>query len=279
MFGFAVADPGKLSEEARERYRAVYCGVCRAIGQDRKRACRIALTYDLVLPALILSDVTDTPFAESEIRCGAHPVKKRKAFTNEYTDYAADMNVLLAFYNFLDDLNDDGGFVPAAEAALFWDAADAVKRKYPDLGDTVQACLKEISDAEKRDERCADIPAAAFGRLLGSVFGWFDLPCREELYGFGCALGKAIYFMDAAVDVKADLKKKRYNPLVGVSFDERKKMLELLLADCVRKAGKLPLKKEKEIVDNILLSGIWTRYDVVYRKKNAPIGDHTDETE
>ena len=85
--------------------------------------------------------------------------------------------------------------------------------------------------------------------------------------------------MDAAVDVKADLKKKRYNPLVGVSFDERKKMLELLLADCVRKAGKLPLKKEKEIVDNILLSGIWTRYDVVYRKKNAPIGDHTDETE
>ncbi|MBQ6022544.1 MAG: hypothetical protein IJL25_06425, partial [Clostridia bacterium] len=70
MFGFAVADPGKLSEEARERYRAVYCGVCRAIGRDRKKACRIALTYDLVLPALILSDVTDTPFSESEIRCG-----------------------------------------------------------------------------------------------------------------------------------------------------------------------------------------------------------------
>ena len=262
MFGFASADPEKLSEAARERYRAVYCGICRAMGKDRNSVCRVALSYDLVLPALILSDVTHTPFAEAEIRCGVHPLKKHKAFTNVYTDFAADMNVLLAFYNFVDDMNDDGGILPRVEAALFWDAADELKRKYDALADTLIRCLREISAAEKRDERRADIPAVAFGQILGSIFAWFDLPCRDALFNFGFALGKAVYFMDAAVDVKADLKKKQYNPLIGVSAADRKSILELQLAECMRAYSMLPLKRENEIIENILLSGIWAQYDM-----------------
>ena len=34
MFGFVVADAGALSEEEKERYRAVYCGLCFAL-RDR----------------------------------------------------------------------------------------------------------------------------------------------------------------------------------------------------------------------------------------------------
>ena len=278
MFGFASADPEKLSEAARERYRAVYCGICRAMGQGRNSVCRMALTYDLVLPALILSDVTDTPFVESEICCGVHPFKKHKACTNVFTDFAADMNVLLAFYNFVDDLNDDGGIVSRVEAALFWNAADELKRKYGALADTLIRCLREIAAAEKRDERCADIPAAAFGQILGSIFAWFDLPCKDALFNFGFALGKAVYFMDAAVDVKADLKKKQYNPLISISMAERRSILELQMAECMRMYSLLPLKRENEIVENILLSGIWARYDMRYgaKKKNGEGGRGND---
>ena len=267
MFGFASANAEKLSEEAKNRYRAVYCGICRAMGQGRSSVCRMALTYDLVLPALILSDVTDTPYSKSEIRCGVHPLKKHKAYTNVYTDFAADMNVLLAFYNFVDDMNDDGGIVPRVEAALFWDAADALKRKYDALADTLIRCLSEIAAAEKRDERRADIPAAAFGQILGSIFAWFDLPCRDALFNFGFTLGKAVYFMDAAVDVKADLKKKQYNPLISLSVEERKSILELQLAECMRTYSLLPLKRENEIIENILLSGIWAQYDMRFGAK------------
>lgn len=267
MFGYAVADPEKLSHEARERYRAVYCGVCRALGQGRKRACRIALTYDVVLLAVTLSAVTDAAFAPREIRCAVRPVKKHTALENEYTAFAADMNILLAFYNFLDDLNDDGGFLPAAEAALFWDEAEEVKAKYPALSETVRLCISKISEAEKRDERSADVPAAAFGRLLGSIFGYFDMPCKKELYAFGEALGRAVYCMDAAVDVKADLKKKRYNPFIAIPAEERRKLLELELAECMRALEALPMETDREILENVLLSGIWTKYDAVTRVK------------
>ena len=34
MFGFVAADAGALSEEEKERYRAVYCGLCLAL-RDR----------------------------------------------------------------------------------------------------------------------------------------------------------------------------------------------------------------------------------------------------
>ena len=34
MFGFVVANPEKLTEEQRKHYRAVYCGLCRALGKE-----------------------------------------------------------------------------------------------------------------------------------------------------------------------------------------------------------------------------------------------------
>lgn len=266
MFGFVVTNPEKLTEEQNARYRGVYCGVCRAMGERQGRAHRMALTYDLVLPVLLFSSVTGTGYAESEIRCGAHPFKKRATLTNEYTAFAADMNILLAYYKFLDDLKDDGGVVPAAEAAVFWDKAQMLKEKYPDLSNTIDRCLAGIAAAEKRDERDADVPASLFGDLLGSIFAYYDLPCRQALYDFGYSLGKVIYFMDAAVDIKADLKKQRYNPLITKNEAERRALLELQLGDCMLKYNALPLAQDKEITDNILLSGIWTAYEMRNRK-------------
>ena len=269
MFGFAVANPDKLTEEQNLRYRGIYCGICRAMGERQGRGHRLALTYDLVLLVLALSSVAGADYNAEEIRCGVHPLKKRTVLTNGYTAFAADMNILLAFYNFLDDLKDDGGVIPAAEAAVFWDEAQELKEKYPDLSATIDRCIAEITAAEKRDERNADVPASLFGELLGSVFAYPDLPCRQALYDFGCSLGKVIYFMDAAVDIKSDLKKQRYNPLITKTAAERRALLELQLGDCMMRYSKLPLSQDKEIMDNILLSGIWTAYEAKNRKADS----------
>ena len=72
--------------------------------------------------------------------------------------------------------------------------------------------------------------------------------------------------MDAAVDIKADLKKQRYNPLITKNEAERRALLELQLGDCMLKYNALPLAQDKEITDNILLSGIWTAYEMRNRK-------------
>ena len=59
MFGYVVANNEKLSAEQLSRYRALYCGLCRKIGERHGNAARIALTYDLVFLIIVLSAVYD----------------------------------------------------------------------------------------------------------------------------------------------------------------------------------------------------------------------------
>lgn len=261
MFGYAVANPEKLSDESKERYRAMYCGICRALGENRNNLNRLALSYDLVLVPVVLSSVSNAPFAEEGVRCGVHPIKEHKILKNDYTLFAADMNILLAYYKFLDDKNDDGGIFTKIKISLFNAEAEKLQKKYPVLSKKIEDCLSAISGCEKNNENDADIPASFFGDLLGSIFAESDTPCRDKLYDFGFSLGKVIYFMDAEVDIKSDLKKQRYNPLIRKTLEERKELLELQLGDCMFKYSILPMGADKDITDNILLSGIWTAYE------------------
>ncbi|MCH5199124.1 MAG: hypothetical protein J1E34_09505 [Oscillospiraceae bacterium] len=267
MFGYAVANPDKLDDESKERYRAMYCGICRALGENRKRLNRLTLTYDLVLVALVLSSVAKMPFSEESVRCGVHPVKEHKAFKNDYTLFAADMNILLAYYKFLDDKKDDGGIIPLIEVSFFKTEAEKLQKKYPLLSEKIEGCLNAISECEIRNETDADIPASFFGDLLGSIFAGARSPYPEKLYDFGFSLGKVIYYMDAEVDIKADLKKQRYNPLIRKSAQERQELLELQLGDCMFKYSLLPMGADKSITDNILLSGIWTAFERMKREE------------
>ena len=283
MFGFAAANPEKLSPESRKRYQGMYCGVCRAMGRRPAPALtdedetpirigsaavhRLALTYDLVLPVLILSAVTDTPFTMRTLRCGVRPIKKRTVLENKFTLYAADMNLLLAYYRFLDDIADEGGALPKAQAALFRKEALRLTERYPSLAREIGDCLRVIGEAERRNETDHEIPASAFGELLGAVFAWYDLPCREQLYRFGHSLGKVIYYMDAAVDIQADLKKERYNPLIRLDAEQRAALLNLQLGECMEIYADLPFERDRDITDNILLSGVWTNYEREKRRR------------
>ena len=55
MFGYVVANVDALKQEDRERYRAVYCGLCRALGKGYGQAGRLTLTYDMTFLILLLS--------------------------------------------------------------------------------------------------------------------------------------------------------------------------------------------------------------------------------
>lgn len=265
MFGFVVANPEKLSEEQRLRYKGIYCGLCEELGEGRGFRYRVALTYDLVFLAIVLSSVCGEEYVKSEGRCAVHPMKKRYFLRNKYTSYAADMNIALAYYKYLDDLRDDDSKKALLLSRLFEKENEKIERKYPVQCEVIKAQLKELSLIEKNDVLIPDIPALSFGKLLGSIFAVDDLPEKEKLYEFGVALGKFIYLLDAAVDLKHDIKKQSYNPFFQMSSDSAEPILRMLMAECVEKYNELPVKQDKEIIENILFSGIWTQYDV--RKK------------
>ena len=107
MFGYVVANLDKLSTEQREQYQAVYCGLCRELGHRHGQVTRATLTYDMSFLILLLSSLADEEPVYEQYRCPVHPLKKRSSFTSKYTGYDADMNILLAHAQRLDDWEDD----------------------------------------------------------------------------------------------------------------------------------------------------------------------------
>lgn len=261
MFGFVVANPERLTEEQRTRYKAVYCGLCEELGNGRSSKCKMLLTYDLVFLSLVLSSVYGEEYEETEDRCFIHPIKKRKFLSNRFTRYAADMNIALSYYKLIDDVNDDNSYSAYLKTLLFKKEMADIEKKYPTQCDIIKSCLSDLAETEKNGVLIPDVPAASFGRLLGGIFSYEEGEYKEALYEFGYSLGKFIYVIDAAVDLKKDVKKQKYNPFVRFSFNDIEPILRMIMADCVEKYNKLPVIQDREIADNILLSGVWTAYD------------------
>jgi len=261
VFGFVVANSEKLTDEQRIRYRAVYCGLCDDLGHDRGFSYRLALTYDLVFLAIVLSAAEGEEYSERIGKCPVYPTKKRKYLRNKYTAYAADMNIALAYYKFLDDWHDDRSYKALMMAKKLQKETQRIAKKYPRQCSVAEKCLKELSDIEKNNVLIPDVPAAVFGKLLGSVFACTDDPLKSYLYDFGFALGKFIYILDAAEDLKSDIRKKSYNPFIRYSINDIEPILHMTMAECVEKYRALPVKQDREIIENILFSGIWTSYE------------------
>lgn len=261
LFGLVVANPEKLTKEQREYYKSVYCGLCEELGKDRGFRYRMALTYDLVFLAILLSSVIGEEYNVIKGRCPVHPAKKRIFRKNRFTSYAADMNIALAYYKYIDDWNDDKSYKARLAAGLFEKEVKEIEKRYPYQCREIKKCLDELSLAEKENVLIPDVPAGIFGRLLGAVFAYCDETLSDKLYEFGCSLGKFIYIADAATDLRSDIKKQRYNPLIRFKTGDTEPVLRMIMADCLEAFNSLPVTQNKEILENILLSGIWTSYD------------------
>ena len=266
MFGFVVANPEKLDEAQRAHYRAVYCGLCRALGKEHGFIDRFTLTYDLAFLIIVLSAVTGKPYETLTERCPVH-LTKRAFAVNRFTSYAADMNLALSYYKFLDDKADEGSPAASLKASVFRKDALAAAERYPSQCRAITDCLDRLSAAERSDILMPDVPAGIFGELMAALFAIEGTEHRQALSDFGFALGKAIYMMDAAVDLKKDIRHKQYNPLIMLTKEEIKTALDILMAEAVEAYRKLPVQQDDAIIENILYSGIWTVYQSRTAKK------------
>lgn len=256
MFGFVNADFEHLSEENRTAYRAYYCGLCKKLGEKFGNLGRLTLNFDMTFLIVFLSGYYGVSGEKNFLRCAVHPFKKHLFEENRFTEYAAEMNMLMTYCKFCDDREDEG------KTRFDFNAvkkhAEKIKGKYPLKTEKIENALKNIAQAEKYDERNPDIPAGFFGEIMGEIFDIDDK--KGDLYDFGYSLGKVIYVMDACVDLKQDIKKMRYNPMVEISSADFQQILTILLCDCTDIYDKMDFTENREIIDNVLFSGIWIKY-------------------
>ena len=261
MFGYVTASLGEMSKEQRERYGGVYCGICRAIRDQASQAARLGLSYDMAFLALLLMSLYEPTEIHSTNRCLLHP-KRRGRISNEYVRYAADMNVALAYYNCLDDWEDDGKRTAKLAAGILGRNMRAITARYPRQCAAIADCIRELSVLEKENCPNPDQPAGCFGRLMAQLLVYREDLWADTLRQMGFHLGRFIYLADAAVDYQKDKRRGKYNPLIAMGSEEDwprwEEYLVMALGQCTRAYEMLPLVQDKDILDNILYSGVWS---------------------
>ena len=264
MFGFVVANPEELTKEQKDRYTAVYCGICRNIRTCASNASRLGLSYDMVFLALVLMSLYEPEEISGGKACSLHPIHPRPWVENEFTQYAAEMNVALAYYNAMDDWQDDKSLAGRSLAAVLRPHLEPIRQHWPRQCAAIETCLKNLSQLEK--ENCAnpDAPAGCFGQLMGELFVCREDLWRDCLYQMGFSLGRFVYLTDAAVDFRKDVRKQKYNPFAAMGHEENQALWEqylvLAMARCTDYYERLPLVQDKALMDNIVYSGVWGNY-------------------
>ena len=262
MFGYVSANYTELNDVQKTRYTAVYCGICRSIRQQVSQPARLVLSYDMAFLALLHMSLYEPEEQTGPSSCILHPIKKRPWTDNKYIQYAADMNVALAYYKCLDDWDDDRSLTAKAAAAFLKPALERISTQYPRQCAAIAGCIEALRILEK--DRCTnpDEPANCFGRLMAELMVCHDDLWADDLRQLGHNLGRFIYLADAAMDYRADQKKQKYNPFLAMGTGEDwprwEAYLVLAMGQCTAAFERLPLVQDKDILDNILYSGIWT---------------------
>lgn len=274
MFGYITVNKDELKIKDYRRYRAFYCGVCHSLGEHYGLSGRMTLTYDMTFMAIVLSALYEDSTVPAMHRCIPHPVRKHEALYNEYTDYAAAVNIMLTYYKLKDDWEDERKIKSNAFAALIKSAFNKAKSLYPRQARAIETYIAEQKECENLKTESPDIAAGPTGRMLAQIFDYRQDEWSENLRRMGFYLGKYIYIMDAFDDLERDIRKDNYNPFAVVSespsLEDDVRQIEIAYASEAAKAFEaLPVLDNADIIRNIIYSGIWSGFNKVCSRRHG----------
>ena len=255
MFGYVKADLTKLSEENTERYRTVYCTLCRSLKKHFGLPAKAVLNYDVTFLALLLLD------GEGEEEFNEHfcpyRMKKCKMLTTQESVffYCSCVLMMLTFEKILDNIRDEKGI----KRLFYWflkliylPKYRKASKYYPDLSKKIQENMALQASLEEKGTSI-DRSAHPTADSLGIIFE--NGKVNEPLYRFGYLLGRWIYLIDAADDVDEDIKSGAYNPLKTFDKEKTENTLNLSIGEACSAYGPLKKGAYAPIIENILYEG------------------------
>ena len=272
MFGYVTAYEPELKVKEFHKYKGYYCGLCQQLKRNYGHLGQLTLTYDMTFLIIILTSLYEKEPGVTRGRCKVHPFKKQLFLNNEFTEYAADMNLILAYYHLVDDWEDEHKASALIGSKALKRRVQKAIQKYPRQCRVIREELQNLSIYEKNGSTMIDEPAGCFGRLMAEIFIYREDHWAEKLRCMGFYLGKYIYIMDAYDDLDNDLKEGSYNPLKNIytkpEFEDMiHQILTMMMAECSKAFEQLPLIDDIDILRNVLYSGVWYRYEQVREKR------------
>ena len=294
MFGYVVVNEPELKISEFNLYRSYYCGMCMDFKEHYGQTGRLTLSYDTVFLSLLLTSLYEPEEEVRSVRCAVHPFEKHATRQNEFTRYAADMNIILSYYSCLDDWNDEKSQSKRLYAAVLKGKNERASALYPGKAELIRTKLDELhaleSSARNGDagelspSALLDKAASIFGDLLAEVFD-----CRKDMWSaalrrVGFELGRFIYILDAYDDLEKDERSGSFNPLVSMKDKPDldgyvRGILAMAISDCTAAFETLPIVENIDILRNILYSGIWFKFEEKFRKRTEAAQARVTSTE
>lgn len=248
MFGYVIMNKPEIKFKEFDLYQSYYCGLCRVLKDKYGPLGQMTLSYDMTFLVLLLTDLYEPDTKEDVVKCIAHPFEKHVTRRNEITEYVADMNILLSYYQCMDDWEDDKKLHKLAYSKLIEGKNRKIAEKYPEKAKRICTLLDKIHEAEKEalgrqkgnsaeqtkdifkekqssddnvnniskekewEKENLDIIAGYFGGIMSELFVYRCDEWETTLRKMGFFLGKFIYLMDAYEDIESDIEKNSYNP-------------------------------------------------------------------
>lgn len=216
MFGYIRPPQERLSQASQDRFRRIYCGLCHTLGRRYGILSRFILNYDFTYLAILLSAGEEPPACEA--RCLASPFRKQCHYAaGAALDLAADESIILTYWQLMDGAVDHGllkGTAYRLAAVLLSPAYRKAARFRPGFDAVVRERLQMLAQLEMAGCDSLDAPADAFAQILAAAAEEAGDPVqRRVLYQLLYHLGRWVYLIDAADDLKKDTASGNYNPI------------------------------------------------------------------
>ena len=256
MFGYVRICKPRLTCGDYELYRGVYCSLCKTLGRRYGPFARLTLNYDMTFYALLAlaADGEETRFSPG--RCSFNPAKKCLRCRASSLDFAADVSMLLAYYQWRDKLEDGPlweRLLWALPGLFFLRAGRKAAKRAPEAGRVIKVAVAAQRLVEQgADEPSLDACAHPSAHALGSLCALLD----ERLYRLGYLLGRWVYLIDAADDRAGDMKRGRFNAFARCNGGDPWGTLAATAAEIERAWGQLSPIRYDSIFGNILTLGL-----------------------
>lgn len=219
MFGYINVEKERLSKGEYGLWHTFLCGICLSTKKLFGNASRLTSNFDINFFNVLFHSFLNSDVEIYNDRCAASPFKKRPLVRpDEITDKLAYANVILMYFNLVDD-KQDGSFGAKKRAAfglikkLFAKAAETE----PLLAQTVETRYNELRALEKSGCDVLDMVCEPFAALTRDFAVWAlgEEHVNEYILNLCYNIGKWIYLIDALDDLEKDNKRKNYNPLTA----------------------------------------------------------------
>ena len=265
MFGYLSLNKGELKIKDYETYHSFYCGLCRTLKEKFGKIGQMTLTYDMTFLTILLTSLYELPYKKKNNRCMLHPQKKYPMIITEASNYCSDMNLLLAYHNFMDDWIDEKRIDKLILANQLKKKYELVEKHYERQAKAVRAYIKQLHQCEKRQERDLDKIAGHTGKLLGEIFVWKEDMWAPHLRKMGYYIGKYIYLIDAFEDKEKDERNHQYNPWLLQTKEYRsteycQTVLRMMMIESAKEFEFLPCIDHIDILRNVIYSGVWYQF-------------------